>query len=168
MKTLLILRHAKSSWGEPAVSDHDRPLNKRGKRDAPRVGQMLRQQDLVPDLILTSTAKRARKTAEAIAEVSGYGGEIEACAEFYPGTPEDYMAVLRALPDEHPDLLLRRIMVVGHNPGLEELLATLTDETPGLPTATLAQVDLPIAGWTDLTEETEGKLVFLWTPPREE
>jgi phosphohistidine phosphatase len=168
MKTLLILRHAKSSWGDASLPDHDRPLNKRGKRAAPRVGQMLREKDLVPDLILTSTARRARETAESVADESGYGGVIEVCADFYPGTPLDYIWILRNLPDEQAEQLLHCIMVVGHNPGFEELLATLTDETPALPTATLAQVELPIAHWNDLSEETAGKLIFLWTPPREE
>lgn len=159
MKTLLILRHAKSSWGDPELPDHDRPLAKRGKRDAPRVGQLLRKEGLTPDLILSSTAKRACKTAEAVAEESGYEGEIELCGEFYPGAPEDYVAVLRRLPDEE-----RRVMVVGHNPGLEELLETLTGETAALPTAALAQLALPIEHWKDLDEKIEGKLVDLWLP----
>jgi len=76
MKTLLILRHAKSSWKNPGLADHNRPLNKRGKRDAPRVGRLLRDKNLTPDLILSSTAKRALDTAEAAAESSGYEGEI--------------------------------------------------------------------------------------------
>ena len=168
MKTLLILRHAKSSWGDSSLPDHDRPLNKRGKRAAMRVGQMLRQKDLVPDLILTSTARRAQKTAESAAEESGYGGVIESCVDFYPGAPEDYIATLRVLPDEQVEQLLHCILVVGHTPGLEELLFTLAGENTALPTATLAQVDLPIAHWNDLSEETAGKLIFLWTPPREE
>jgi phosphohistidine phosphatase len=157
MKTLLILRHAKSSWDKPDIADHDRPLNKRGKRDAPRMGQLLRDEGLLPDLILSSTARRARKTAEAVAEASGYLGEIEYTGDFYPGDPSDYIETLRQAPDD-----LDRIMVVGHNPGLEDLLETLTGESEHLTTSALAQVSLPIGSWQALDDETEGKLVNLW------
>ena len=67
MKTLLLMRHAKSSWSEPGLADHDRPLNKRGKQAAPEMGKLLRKEGLVPDLILCSTARRSRQTAEAVA-----------------------------------------------------------------------------------------------------
>jgi phosphohistidine phosphatase len=71
MKSVLILRHAKSSWKHPELSDHDRPLNKRGKRDAPIMGRLLKKEDLVPDIIMTSTAIRARSTAEPLAIKEG-------------------------------------------------------------------------------------------------
>ena len=77
MKTLLIMRHAKSSWDESDMHDHDRPLNKRGKLNAPRMGRLLREQDLVPDLIITSSARRARDTAGAVADQSGYEGDVK-------------------------------------------------------------------------------------------
>ena len=83
MKTLLLLRHAKSSWKHPELADHDRPLNKRGKRDAPSIGQLVSDKGLVPDLIMSSTAKRARKTARAVAKASGYKGKIELTPTFY-------------------------------------------------------------------------------------
>jgi phosphohistidine phosphatase len=157
MKTLLILRHAKSSWDDPKLADQDRPLNKRGKREAPRIGKLLREEDLLPDLILSSTARRARKTAEAVAEASGYSGEIEFSGAFYPGDPSDYIDTLQDAPDG-----CECIMVVGHNPGLEELLETLTGESAHLTTAALAQVSLPILHWYELDGETEGKLLNLW------
>ena len=68
MKTLIVMRHAKSSWKHPDVADHDRPLNKRGKQDAPRMGKLLRQQKLTPQVIVSSTATRARRTADAVAD----------------------------------------------------------------------------------------------------
>lgn len=159
MKTLLILRHAKSSWKKPGLADQDRPLNKRGKRDAPRMGQLVEQEDLVPDLIITSTAKRARVTAELVAENSGYEGEIQLERSFYMGYPEAYLEVLRQLPDE-----IQTVMVVGHNPGLEELLEELVMEPERLPTAALARVDLPIQSWQELDDEVVGELVSLWRP----
>ncbi len=76
MKSVLLHRHAKSSWKHPDLNDQDRPLNKRGKRDAPIMGRLLKRKDLVPDIIISSTAIRARSTAEAVAKASGYKGEI--------------------------------------------------------------------------------------------
>ena len=157
MKTLLILRHAKSSWDDPELADIDRPLNKRGKQDAPRMGKLLRSEDLVPDLILSSPARRARKTAQEVSEESGYPGKIEVQPDFYPGDPEAYIQALRSLADEH-----QRVMVVGHNPGLEELVDALTGESVALPTAALAQVSLPVERWSQLDDSVEGQLINVW------
>ncbi len=159
MKTLLILRHAKSSWKQPDQADHDRPLNERGKRDAPRMGLLLREEDLVPDLIVSSTAKRARNTAEKAAESSGYGGEIQFTDTLYLAAPASYIGVLREVSDDHS-----RVMVVGHNPGLEQLLNVLTGDESALPTAALACVTLPIDRWQDFSADTRGRLVKIWIP----
>lgn len=163
MKMLLILRHAKSSWKDSKIADHDRPLNKRGLRDAPRMGWHLREEDLLPDLILSSTAFRARKTAEIVAEKSGYEGEVEFRSDFYAADPEAYIEALSSLTDEYT-----RVMVVGHNPGLEELLELLTGEPEKLPTGALAQVALPVQSWRELNDiearSLEGELVNLWRP----
>ena len=86
MKTLLLLRHAKSSWKDESLTDHDRPLNKRGKKTAPLMGHLLREKNLVPDLVVSSTAVRARSTAEAAAEACGYPGEITLTDELYLAT----------------------------------------------------------------------------------
>jgi phosphohistidine phosphatase len=159
MKTLLILRHGKSSWKDLMLADHDRPLKKRGKRDAPRIGKLLREEGLVPDLILSSTAKRALRTAVLVADACGYDGEIDVRREFYPGHPYAYIEALIGVPDE-----CQIVMVVGHNPGLEELLELLTEAAEFLPTAALAQVALPVQYWYELNEETDGELVNLWLP----
>lgn len=159
MKTLLILRHAKSSWRDSELADHDRPLNKRGKQDAPRIGNLLRREDLVPDLIVSSSAKRAHKTAELVIEASGYEGELRLDDELYAADPEGILDALQSLADDY-----ERVMVIGHNPGLEELLELLTGEWQRLPTAALAQVKLRLDSWQDLEEDTQGKLVNLWLP----
>jgi phosphohistidine phosphatase len=159
MKTLLIMRHAKSSWEETEVHDHDRPLNKRGKLNAPRMGRLLRELDLVPDLILTSSARRARDTAEAVADQSGCEGDIKVDEGLYAAPPEAYLEALMAADDS-----CHRLLVVGHNPGVEELLGMLTDEQEPLPTAAIAQVDLPIQSWTELTGEISGRLIRVWRP----
>jgi phosphohistidine phosphatase len=157
MKTLLILRHAKSSWRNPGLADIDRPLNKRGKLDAPRLGALLLEQDLVPDIILCSPAVRARKTAKAVSDGSGYDGEIEIYPDFYPGDPDTFIETLYSIPDQ-----IDSVMIVAHNPGLEELLYVLTGESARMPTSALAHVSLPIDKWFDLDDETEGKLLNLW------
>jgi phosphohistidine phosphatase len=159
MKTLLILRHAKSSWKDPWLADHDRPLNQRGKRDAPRIGALIEDQGLTPDLILSSTAKRARATAKAVADACSYDTDIQFTRDLYHAAPEDYLDALGGLSTD-PDI----VMVVGHNPGLEYLLEVLTGETRRLPTAALVQVALPVDNWQSLTDETDGDLVNLWRP----
>ena len=159
MKTLLILRHAKSSWDNLDLSDYDRPLNKRGKRDAPRMGDFLRQQELVPDLIISSTAKRAKKTAKLFAKAVGYKEKISLENVFYHAKPETYITVLREISHDY-----ERIMVIGHNPGLETLVTILTGSMELMPTAAIAHVLLPIDQWDQLTGEMEGKLQNLWRP----
>lgn len=159
MKTLLILRHAKSSWKDNSLADHDRPLNKRGKRDAPRMGELIHAEGLVPDLIISSTALRARTTALAAAEACGYEEEIRLSPDFYHGDPESYLQLLRALP-----AALDRVMVVGHNPGLEDLLEDLTGAYERLPTAALAQIALPVSDWGELALDGNGLLENLWIP----
>ena len=162
MKTLLILRHAKSSWKNAGLADHDRPLNKRGEQDAPRMGSLLREQGLIPDLIISSSARRARMTAEAVVEESGYNGEVRFSRELYGAGPEAYLEALQILDDKH-----LCVMIVGHNPDLEELLEILTGDVEVLPTAALAQVELDIDLWHELsfeTDELQGKLIALWRP----
>jgi phosphohistidine phosphatase len=159
MKRLLVLRHAKSSWKERGLSDHDRPLNKRGKEAAVRMGQLLYEEDLMPDVILSSSAVRARDTAERVAEVSGFEGEVLYRGDFYHAWPSDYVDALRNLPDD-----IEMPMIVGHNPGMELLLDMLTDEVERFPTAALALIQLPIDRWSRLTDETEGELLNLWLP----
>lgn len=159
MKTLLILRHAKSDWGDPSLEDHDRPLNARGKRDAPRMGELLRRQNLLPDLILCSTAKRARQTVKLLTEAAGYTGEVSYLESLYAAPPSAYLKACAGLPEE-----IQTVMVVGHNPGLEELLAGLSGEHLALPTAALAEVELPIARWQELQQPVRGRLLHLWRP----
>jgi phosphohistidine phosphatase len=163
MKTLLLLRHAKSSWKQPELNDHDRPLNKRGKKEAPKVGKYLKANDLVPDMILSSTARRAHETAQAVAEESGFENEIELNQDLYMSEPACYLDILQRLPDS-----AKRVLVVGHNPDLDELLTLLTDVNEHMTTAALAQIDLPISSWNELNEATDGRLQNLWAPYEKE
>jgi phosphohistidine phosphatase len=159
MKTLLLLRHAKSSWKDDSLSDHDRPLNKRGQDDAPRMGMLLRKEGMLPDLILCSTAKRARDTLKLVNEALGYNGEIEHREDLYAFESGAYLKALLGLSDEH-DL----VMVVGHNPSMEEILTGLTGEYQPFPTAALAELELPIDHWSQISFGMGAKLKNLWTP----
>ena len=159
MKTLLILRHAKSSWAVDGMPDHERPLNDRGKRDAPRMGQLLKEVELVPDAVYCSTAKRARKTATKVAKHCGFVGEIDFRESLYLAEPDAYIDVLCSQSDD-----VERAMVVGHNPGLEELVEVLTGQDEILPTAALVHLNLPIGRWQELEKTTSGELVNVWCP----
>lgn len=160
MKRLLILRHAKSSWGDSSLADWQRPLNDRGRRDAPRVGALLRDRSLVPDLIITSDAVRARTTAEAVAKASGYTHELVVEPSLYHASPADVIAVLNGVADDAG----RSVMIVGHNPGLEDLVEQLTGEDHPLPTAALVQLAVPIDSWSELDTSADATLVDAWQP----
>lgn len=159
MKTLLVLRHAKSSWDDPALDDHERPLNKRGKRDGPRMGDLMRDFGLMPDLVISSDAMRARLTAEAVAAAARYTGEILLDRRLYLASPADILSRLREVGGS-----ARTVMIVGHNPGLEELVEHLTGEPQDMPTAALAQIVLPIAHWRHLEPSIRGTLMGHWRP----
>lgn len=159
MKTLLVLRHAKASPDDSSISDHDRPLTKRGLKAARRMGELLREQQLVPDHVLSSTAERARTTAELTAQESGYVAPVELLRELYLAEPPAYLEALRRVPAG-----AERVLVVGHNPGIEALLFRLTGATEHMPTGALAACELPIASWQDLRTETRGTLQNVWRP----
>jgi phosphohistidine phosphatase len=160
MENLLVLRHAKSSWSDPALDDHERPLSKRGQRDGLRMGELVREHRLTPDVIISSDAVRARLTAEAVAEEARYEGEILLDRRLYIASPAGILAVLRAVRETKAGT----VMIVGHNPGLEELVEHLTGEQQDLPTAALARIVLPIDRWRDLKVSTRGTLLGLWRP----
>jgi phosphohistidine phosphatase len=159
MKTLLLMRHAKSSWKDSELKDFDRPLNKKGKKTAPLMGHMIADQELVPDRIICSPAVRARQTAEAFVKTSGYKGEIEFNEGYYMGEPNSYIEPLAKLPDE-----VERVLIVGHNPGLEALLQLLTSRIESLSTGAIAYLVLSISHWQELTKDTPGELIQLWLP----
>jgi len=159
MKNLLILRHAKSSWNHPELSDHDRPLNKRGKHDAPRMGALIAELGLTPDAIYSSTARRARDTALIVAEACGFAGEIQFDRDLYHAGLETFSGIIRGLENE-----IDCVLLVGHNPDLEELVDWFADDAPWLPTAALVQIEFPIQIWSDLDQEPAGRLCGIWRP----
>ena len=159
MKTLLILRHAKSGWKEIGLTDRDRRLNNRGRRDAPLIGALLSRKNLKPDLIVSSTARRALTTAEMVADNCDYGPTVQADHRLYLAKPETVIDVVRSLAGDASTVLL-----VGHNPGLRELIALMTGAIETFPTAALAQVQLSITAWREIRAFTRGTLVNIWRP----
>ena len=151
-RELLLLRHAKSDWDSGAPTDFDRPLNKRGKGDAPKVGAWLYREGLVPDYVVSSPAKRARQTALKVCKRLDFEKKrIVWETEIYEAGPPALLDVLARCPGEAAIVLL-----IGHNPGLEELVRHLAGEDLELPqdgkllpTAAVARFEMP-EDWTRL------------------
>ena len=124
MKYLYLVRHAKSSWDEPGLTDFERPLNQRGKKDAPLMGKNIAGKKIKPDLIISSPAQRARKTAIAFAEEFGIKKkEIIFDEKIYEATSSELFEVIRNFKDDY-----QTVMLFGHNPGLTNLSNTLTQK----------------------------------------
>jgi len=147
MKKLTLIRHAKSSWDDPSLSDFDRPLNKRGQKDLPPMAERVASQLPQADLILSSGAKRARATAEEVI-TRQLDAPIAFVPELYESCYETLLNVLQSQSDRH-----KHLMVVGHNPGLEQLAYYLTHESQAkFPTAAVAHIDISVRSWTELAE----------------
>jgi phosphohistidine phosphatase len=159
MKTLLLLRHGKASGSDTDCGDFERPLTKRGKRDVPKMGCLLREQNLLPDIIIASSAKRCRQTAARVIEHSGYRGEARLLGDLYEASDRALREFLQALDDRY-----QRALLIAHNPGLELLLHATTASHEALTTAALAHIELPIESWHELNAETRGTLHNLWQP----
>lgn len=156
-RILLLVRHAKSSWKHPELDDIDRPLNRRGQRDAPEMGRRLRERLLIPDLMVSSPAVRARTTAELMAETIGYSAEILIVDDLYAAAPRDVLDVVSALPDG-----CATAMVVGHNPTMTDLANRFTDqEIDNVPTCGILTVEA--SSWPDIRQ---GRLLDFDYPKR--
>jgi phosphohistidine phosphatase len=160
MKTVFLLRHAKSKQDPAYATDFERPLAKRGKQDAERVGAWMAEQDLVPDLVISSPAKRARQTTERCARAADYQGEIRYNEMLYGNGEDAYLVALEELDDT-----IGSVLLVGHNPDIAIVVETLSGEYERMPTAALARIDLPIARWSALLDkEKPGKLAWVQLP----
>ncbi len=141
------------------MTDHERPLNSRGRNDAPRMGQLLAAQGLRPDRVLSSTAVRALTTAQAVIEAAGFDVKIEQQRDFYLAPTNVYIGTLAQLPEA-----CSCVLIVGHNPGMELLVNQLTGQHVTFPTAALAHVELSMETWPEFTGDYGGQLVNLWLP----
>ena len=140
MSRLYLLRHAKSSWKDGSLDDHDRPLAPRGRKASKAIGRYLRDHDIVPELVLCSSAKRARQTLERLGP-AGVDARVE--AELYGAGTDSLLARLRAVPDD-----VESVMLIGHNPGMQQLAFLLAGLDDKFPTAALATLECD--GWATL------------------
>ena len=146
MRRLILVRHAKSSRDDPALADRDRPLNERGLRDAPKMGERLAKRGLRPDLVVSSPALRALTTARLMAQKLDYDAEsIVVDERVYAATPEALIEVLRALRHE-PEC----VMLVGHNPEMSELARRWSSDIEELPTCAVVDLRFDIRSWSKL------------------
>jgi phosphohistidine phosphatase len=148
MKTLFLVRHAKSSRDDPSLPDRIRPLDDRGRQDAPKMGKRLAKRDVKPDLVVSSPALRALTTAQLIAEEVGYKRkDIVVDDRLYASNPDDLLAVIREL-----DKKLDRVMLVGHNPEFTDLAHRLSSEIIDMPTSAVAEISFDTKAWSDVGE----------------
>ena len=161
-KTLYLVRHAKSSWKNAGLTDEERPLNKRGKHDAPLMGNLLRQKSEMPDVIISSPAKRALSTAKLFASELGYAKEnIVVKEELYMADVSDFLEIIRNINDS-----AESIMLFGHNPGITYFVNFISgSDIENLPTAGTVKINLDISSWLE-AGKIKGKLVFFEYPKK--
>lgn len=162
MKLLVLIRHAKSSWDDLSLSDFDRPLNDRGKKDAPRMARRFKERKITPDLLYSSPAKRALRTCKVFAEKLDIPeSSIRTDESLYHAEEEKLLGLCRKLKDKQNIVLL-----FGHNPGLTDFTNLLTGEKLlNIPTCGIAAIRFRIKSWKDIAAG-KGKLDFLDFPKK--
>ncbi len=148
MKTLLLMRHAKSSWNDANLSDFERPLDERGLNAAPLIGKIMSDRQFQPELIISSPAKRATQTAQLVKGTVPIADEIQFDKRIYEASLPTLLQVLSGILEN-----IESAMLVGHNPGFEELLKFLTGKARPMPTAALAVIDLNINNWREINSD---------------
>ena len=158
MKTLLLLRHAKSSWKDSDLQDFERPLNGRGQKAAETIARFIRKKKIVPDLLLSSPAVRARETIETIIKIASLKSELRFDERIYEASLQRLLEIVSEIDDDR-----KKVVLVGHNPGMAELLQRLTDRVEHMATGTLAKIDLKVASWTKVPD-VKGNLEWIVKP----
>ena len=154
MLRLLLLRHAKSDWSRPGLPDHDRPLAPRGVRDAPRMGRFLRESGLCPAAALVSTARRARETARLVLEAASAPADaLRPVPDLYGSTPDEILRIVREQGGGASPLVL-----VAHNPGMEDLVARLAGRYEPFPTLALAVISVSATEWPEFRESSQASI----------
>ncbi|MDH3493595.1 MAG: histidine phosphatase family protein [Acidobacteriota bacterium] len=142
MKTLFVLRHAKSSWDHPELSDFERPLNKRGKKAAPLIGAAMSERGYRPDIIISSPARRAKETTDLVTAAGEFAAVITFNQSIYGSGVNTLIHIVSDIPES-----AQSAMLVGHNPTFERLVEVLTGQTVRMPTAAVAVIGLDIPNW---------------------
>lgn len=158
MKALFILRHAKSSWKDSSLADFDRPLNARGRKAASLIGQFIGRQGIEPDVVLSSPAVRARETIEIVRDSAALRVDIGYDERVYEASAASLLEVISRIEDKNDTALL-----VGHNPGMGDLVQVLTGRAEHMPAAALAKVTLEARKWSEVLG-TRGRLEWLARP----
>lgn len=163
MKYLYLIRHAKSSWSDPSLSDFSRPLNKRGKRDIPVMGERMSSYEPKPEMIISSPAKRARRTARGIGAALGFDKkEIVLDDELYTFSPEGFLKVIKRAPKT-----IEVLALVGHNHGLTECAEMLSGESLiNVPTCGIVLISFSLSSW-DTVMHGGGRLLLFDYPKRQ-
>jgi len=158
MRTLYLLRHAKSSWKDQTLRDFDRPLKGRGRKAAEQMGQVLAEEKLKSPLVISSPAVRARETIELVLESAGFKLKPRFEERIYEADVRTLLEVVESIPDSAETAIM-----VGHNPGFENLLTDLTGDNQHMPTCALAKIEVDVASWSEVSEES-GRLEMFVTP----
>lgn len=161
-RSILLMRHAKSSWNHEGLSDHDRPLNKRGRKAAPYMGRLMKERGLVPDVIYSSTARRAQETTEAFVKASGFAGQVITTPRLYHAEPKAYIDVFSEV---RPGTSCA--MFVAHNPGIADLIEALTGWPQEMCTAGIVHVSVPAEEIAGIETTTRGVFEGFYRPPRD-
>ncbi|WP_320034727.1 histidine phosphatase family protein [Halarcobacter sp.] len=148
MKRLYLIRHGKSDWSNEKLDDFDRPLNARGKKNAPFMGEILYKKDIFPDVIISSPAYRARDTAKKIAKKVGYHENIIYNEYLYGASLKTILDIVTFIEDEYDDVFL-----IGHNPGLNLLAFYLIDFNDNLPTCGILEITFDCDSWREITKK---------------
>jgi phosphohistidine phosphatase len=148
MKTLLLLRHAKSSWKDQGLADFERPLNDRGRKASELIGNFIAKENVTIDLVISSPAVRARQTIDLVLRAAKRAPELRFDQRVYEASPTRLLEITSQIEDDRESVLL-----VGHNPGMEELLALLVGVEQHMPTASLAKVVLSSKKWDKIVAE---------------
>ncbi len=160
MKNLLIMRHAKSDWGDYTLSDFERPLNKRGIKDAPMMGEQILKKDKHIDLIISSPAKRAASTARCVAQAINYNNNIQFEQSFYSAYVDNILLAVQQVNNQQ-----NTVLIIGHNPTVEDLIFDLLSDKTAIimPTAAITSIIFEVDQWQDI-ENNKGKLEWFIKP----
>lgn len=158
MKTIYLLRHAKSSWKDESLSDIERPLNGRGKKAADTMGAFLKREKILVDLVLSSSAVRARQTIDRVLVSANIVTDVRFDERIYEAGVQRLVEIVRQIENGK-----KNVVLVGHNPGFEELLEWLTGTIERMQTGALAKIGLKTSSWNSVSEKS-GTLEWIVRP----
>lgn len=156
MKKLILIRHAKSDWSNPLSEDFLRPLNKRGKKNAPLMAKVLKEKNIRPDLIISSPSIRTKQTLEYFIKELNYNDEVRFEESIYEAPYENLLKVIKDIPNIH-----KTVFLMGHNPGLCDLTNFLVDKNfENIPTCGIVEIDFNAKSWQDISKENSNLISF--------